>query len=124
MINALAGYEWIISDDFTIELSGKYTLAGGSPYTPIDLEKSAERGNTYLIEQEAYSLRNSDYSRLDFRIDFRQNLSDWSIISYFSIENALNTQNILMRTYDTNNDAINKVYQLGIFPVGGVRIEF
>lgn len=124
VFNALAGYEWIISEDFTIEFSGKYTVVGGNPYTPIDIAKSAERNGTYYLDEKAYSLRNSDYSRLDIRIDFRQNLNNIAIISYFSVENLLNTDNVLMRIFDGKENQVETVNQLGLFPIGGVRVEF
>jgi hypothetical protein len=124
VFNALAGYEWLISDDFSIEFSGKYTVVGGNPYTPIDMEESSLKNGTYYIDSKAFSLRNSDYSRLDIRIDFRQNLKNMAIISYFSVENLLNTENTLMRVYDAKNDEVEMINQLGLFPIGGIRIEF
>lgn len=48
----------------------------------------------------------------------------FAVISYFSAENLLNHKNVLMRIWDANNQKEKIVYQLGIFPVGGFRIEF
>lgn len=124
IFNILGGYEWIISNNQTLEFSVKYTHANGSPYTPINIEKSREKQGTYRDYSETFSMRNDDYKKLDIKIDFRQNFTDWAIISYFSIENVLNTENILYRYYDVNNDRVNKVNQLGLFPIGGVRFEF
>lgn len=122
--NLLAGYELVISPTFSLEFSGKYTIAGGTPYTPIDFEESALRNGTYYDEENAYSERKPNYSRFDIRIDFRQNLEKISIISYISAENMFNQENILTYQYNKRNNSRKEIYQMGFFFVGGVRIEF
>jgi hypothetical protein len=122
--NVLAGYEWKISEDFTIEFSGKYTIAGGAPYTPIDEKLSAERNYTTWDTQNAFSKRKPNYSRADIKIDFRQNFNGWSMISFVSVENLLNTQNVLDYSWDVKTQKVKELYQLGLFPIGGVKIEF
>ena len=124
VINLLSGYEWVINPDFTLEFSGRYTRTGGAPYTPIDLEESREKNSTKYAKELAYTLRNSPYSRLDMRIDFRNNFESFSIISYISAENVLSTENIYLRYYSRSSNSVKEVYQLGFFFVGGFRIEF
>jgi len=124
IFNILAGYEWIISPTFAIEFAGRYTIAGGSPYTPIDIQKSNNFSQTYYLDNQAFSLRNPNYHRMDIRIDFRDNHKTFAIISYISVENVLNHQNILLRIWDKKNQKEKIVNQLGVFPVGGLRIEF
>ena len=124
IFNVLGGYEYVISPTLTIEFSGKFTAAGGSTRSPIDIAKSIERNNTYYIDSELYSLRNPNYSKFDFRIDFRQNFKGWSLISFFSVENLLNQKNVLIYQFDKINKVEKPVYQLGMFPIGGLKIEF
>jgi hypothetical protein len=124
IFNILTGYEWKVSETFTIEFAGKYTLAGGAPYTPIDVEKSTRLKRTYYLDKDSYTSRKPDYSRCDLRIDFRQNLKNMSIISFVSIENLFDTENVLEYQWDVNNNKIKTVKQLGIFPIGGFKIEF
>ncbi len=124
IFNILSGYELIISPSFTLEFSIKWTLAGGGPYTPIDMEKSRERGQTMYLDEEAFTLRKPDYSRFDLRIDLRHNMEGVSVISFFSLENVFNKENVLMYQYNARNDIVETIPQLGIFPVGGVRVEF
>ncbi len=123
-VNLLAGYEWVITPTFTIEFSGRYTIVGGGPYVPIDLEESRAHGETRREESEAYSVRSPNYSRTDFRIDFRENFDGFAIVSYVSAENVFNKQNVYDYQYDSNDDRIEAVSQLGFFFVGGFRIEF
>lgn len=122
--NILAGYEWKISPTFTIDFSGKYTLAGGAPYTPVDLERSRLLHRTQYDESRWFGERRPNYSRFDLKIDFRHDLDGLSIISFVSVENILNTKNLQERMYNAQRDRIQDVYQLGIFPVGGIKVEF
>lgn len=124
IFNILAGYDWQVNETFVIEMSAKYTLAGGAPYTPIDVEKSKQLNSTYYLDSEAYSLRNDNYNRFDIKINFRQNFDNFAIISYVSVENLLNNENILMYIWDVKNEKIKRVNQLGVFPIGGFKIEF
>jgi hypothetical protein len=124
IVNVLAGYEWKITETFAIEFAGRYARAGGAPRTPIDLERSRRFGATIRNTNLAFSERNPDYERIDFRIDFRQNFNGFAIISYFSMENLLNRKNILSQSYNPLRDRVEEVGQLGRFLIGGFRIEF
>lgn len=122
--NLLAGYEWKISPSFAIEFAGRYTIAGGAPYSPVDIERSRINNTTYFSDKDAFSLRMPNYSRIDLRIDFRNNFENFSLISYLSFENILNHNNVLMYIYDAKNVSTKTLYQLGTFFVGGFKIEF
>ncbi len=130
IVNLLAGYEWKLSPTFSIEFSGKLTLAGGAPYTPIDtvqarqFNASGEFGPQYYDESRAFGVRYPDYKRLDLKVEFRQNLGSVSMIWFATAENALNTKNILTYAWDARKNQIVAINQLGIFPYGGFRIEF
>jgi len=124
ILNILGGYEVVISPSFSIEISGKYTIAGGAPYTPIDVERSILTKETKFIDSLAYSLRNDPYSRFDIRIDFRNNFKNLALVSYLSIENMFNSRNIWFRWFNQQKGAVTEIPQLGFFFVGGIRIEF
>ena len=124
VFNLLAGYEWKLSETHSLDFSGKYIIAGGVPYTPVDPEKSKEASRTEHLEDEAFSLRYDDYSKFDIKVEFRHNYPGFAIISFISAENIFNQNNPLMYLYDVKNDNIKRVNQLGTFIVGGFRIEF
>ena len=122
--NVLGGYEWKISEGFSIDMSGKFTWAGGAPYTPVDLDRSRLYNSTVLDDDSFFAERDDNYSRADVRIDFRQNFKGWSMSTFLSIENVLNTSNVLARLYDAQEDRVKVEHQIGFFPIGGFRIEF
>jgi hypothetical protein len=130
IVNLLAGYEWKLSPTFSIEFSGKLTLAGGAPYTPVDTARaklfngSGQFGPQYLDDSRAYAVRYPDYKRLDVKIEFRQNLGSVSIVGFVTAENALNAKNILQYAWDAHKNEVVAINQLGIFPYGGLRVEF
>ncbi len=124
VLNLLAGYEIMLSDAMTLSLSGKYILAGGPPYSPIDTARSDAEGYTYYIDEQAYSMRKPDYSKIDAKIELRHNMQGVAVISFFSFENIFSRQNVLSYQYDDIENEIETVYQPGFFFVGGVRVEF
>lgn len=122
--NILAGYEWKLSESFSIEFSSKFTYAGGATYTPIDLDSSRFYGNTRYDEKNPYSLRNKPFRRLDIRIEFKNNFDGLALSAFFLIDNVLDAKNIERRFYRKATDSIDEINQYGFFPVGGFRIEF
>jgi hypothetical protein len=122
--NVLAGFEWRVSHLFTMEYSAKYSVAGGAPYVPIDVEKSKRSNQTSYLDVEAFSVRKPMYNRLDLKIDFRFNYSDFSLVSFVSAENLLNASNVLEYQWSIPKQQVETVYQLGLFLLGGVRVEF
>ncbi len=122
--NILAGYEWKVSDNFSIEVSTKFTYAGGAPYTPIDLDSSRKYHDTRYDESNPYSQRNSPFRRLDVRIEFKNNFDGWSLSGFFLVDNVLDSKNIERRYFRNATDQVEEIYQYGFFPVGGFRIEF
>ena len=124
ILNLLAGYEWKISDRFTIEFSGKLTIAGGAPYTAVDTLTSSIRNTTVYLHADDFSLRYPDYSRFDIKIDFRHNMNFVSIIGFISAENLFNRKNVSQYYYDLKDRKVKPVYQYGLFPIGEVKVEF
>lgn len=126
VFNALGGYELEVGKQKNkfVSFDLKYTLAGGNRYTPIDLEQSKIQGKAVLIEQEAFSRKLKDYSRFDIKISYKTNRKKTSQSIFIVIENIFDTKNILRESYNKKLQAVQKEYQLGLFPYGGYRIEF
>jgi hypothetical protein len=124
ILNLLAGYEWKAGPRFSMEFGVRFTLAGGRRMTPIDLDSSRAYGWTWEDQTRAYAETFPDYIRLDSRIDFRHNFESWSLVWYVSTLNTFGRKNILRYFYDAGEDRIDYETQLGLIPVGGIRVEF
>lgn len=126
VFNTLMGYELGIgrNKNRSISLDVKYTQAGGNRYTPMDLEKSNIAGTAVYIENEAFSKKFKDYSRFDLKLTYKTNRKKTSQSLFMSVENILDTDNILRQSFNRDTKSIQTEYQFGLFPYGGFRIEF
>jgi hypothetical protein len=122
--NLLAGAEWKIAGASTIAASFKWTIAGGAPYTPVDLPRSRLFGGTYFNLDSAYTLRNPVYEKLDIRVELRSDFSGWSLIAFVTVENLFDHLNAQERRYNPRLDRVDLISQLGRLPYGGFRLEF
>lgn len=114
ILNASFGYrigkEW--------EISGKFRLAGGRPYTPINPLTGSEDYTEYN------SLVLPAYHRLDLRAEKKWYFSKWTLTTYIDIQNIYNRKNIYQYRWDMFKKEIVKNENLGILPSIGVSAEF
>jgi outer membrane receptor for ferrienterochelin and colicin len=74
----------------------KWRFVGGLPYTPFDLEKSANIqawnaiGQPYLDYTQLNGLRYDAFHQLDLRVDKNFFFDRWSLMLYLDIQNAYN----------------------------------
>ncbi|MBK8362264.1 MAG: TonB-dependent receptor [Bacteroidetes bacterium] len=124
--NLLAGAEFNLDPNKrkVLTLNGKFTVAGGKRYVPIDLERSISNNEAEYNYDEAYKNKYSDYSRLDAKIGFKLNgkkvTQEWA----FDIQNILATKNVFQKVYNPTTRSIQTEYQLGFFPMMTYRILF
>ena len=77
----------------------KWRFAGGLPYTPYDLETSANiqawdaNGQPYFDYTRQNTLRFKPFHQLDLRIDKNLFFDKWSLMLYLDIQNLYNFQN-------------------------------
>lgn len=85
------------------DLGVKYRYAGGTPYTPFDLNSSQQNYLTLGTGVLDYNLLNtqrlSAYSQLDLRIDKRINFKRTALNLYADIQNVLGNQNANLPKY-------------------------
>ena len=72
----------------------------------------------------AYQERYDDYYRLDTRFTFKIDRAKFNIELAIDIQNITSHKNIFMETFDATNNEIKKDYQLGLFPLLLLRIQF
>ncbi|MCZ2357665.1 MAG: TonB-dependent receptor [Bacteroidia bacterium] len=124
VINILGGYEFKVNAKVSFDINVKYVLAGGRPYTPYDETLSAFMQLGIPDYEQYLAKRYPNYERFDARISSKINLKKTSIMIFFSVENIFNRKNILDEYYEYKSKQIKTQYQLGFFPVGGIRAEF
>ncbi len=92
------------------ELSGRFLFSGGAPYTPYDLEASAQKANWDANKQGVpdYSRLNSertaDFHQLDVRITKQFYFNRWSIELYLDIQNLYGYKVRLRDNFDVLRD--------------------
>lgn len=131
VINALTGKEYNISNwfktttkRFNLIFDIKTTWAGGQRYTPINVEKSMEKGRRIYFDKLAYSEQYKDYFRTDFRVALRQNSKKVTMEWAIDVQNIFNTNNIYRKNFNTQTGEVSDIYQLGILIVPQFRLEF
>ncbi len=129
ILNVLFGKEWKIGKTKQNALTFDMRLAnaGGRYYTPIDLEATrANFGREVFDRENAFSLQNDPYFRLDTKFGIRLNSKKRNISQQFYIDfqNVTNQENIFIRRYNSSRDEIVESNQIGFFPDILYRLEF
>ncbi|OEK04379.1 TonB-dependent receptor [Roseivirga misakiensis] len=129
VFNALFGKEWKFGKDNrnAWTLDSKFTLAGGNPFTPIDIDATrANSGREVGFENRAFSENIGDYYRWDLKFGVRINSKKRNISHQFFIDlqNLTNRKNEFIQRYNEVTDQINTVEQIGFFPDIMYRIQF
>lgn len=114
VINISGGYklgkEW--------EISTKFRIAGGRPYSPINPIDGS-------IDYSKYnSLTLPLYHRLDLRAEKRWFFSNWTLTTYIDVQNVYNRQNIYEYRWDSYKNEIVTSRNIGILPSVGISAEF
>ena len=125
--NLIAGKEFIVgnpSKNKVLFLNTKLVLIGGKRYSPIDLQKSIEKGTAVIDESNPFSVKGDDIFRLDFSVGVRRNRSRTSTEWKFDVQNILNNQTVVGEYYVHATESIVRVTQLGILPTLSYRISF
>lgn len=112
------------NSQYSLKFDVKFTLAGGSRYTPIDLQASALAKRAVYVDESAYSEQFEPYYRLDLSMTFR--MSSGRITQEFmaSCQNVTDKQNPLYNQYNPDENRLVNVNQLGIYPLLQYKILF
>jgi hypothetical protein len=96
----------------------RFSMHGGLPYTPIDLEASKLAGQEVLLEDQAYSERLGLYKRIDVRIGARFNHPRKRISHhiYVVVQNVAMFRNDFDVRYNPRTEEIVKTQQFGLIP--------
>ncbi|MBN2892996.1 MAG: TonB-dependent receptor [Bacteroidales bacterium] len=124
VLNFLAGYCYDINTNNSISLNFKTVAAGNKRYIPIDLEASELAGAEIPDYSQAYKPQYDPYFRLDGRISYNVNFKKVDAEIAFDVQNITNNKNIMMQSYDPYSNQLRTDYQLGLFYVFLIRVQF
>ncbi len=128
VLNLLGGREFALgkSGRHFLTLDTKFTMAGGRPFTPVDLAASQLAGEEVLKEDEAFSDRLDDYLRWDVKFGFRINSArrKMSQTFFLDFQNVTNNENIFTIRYNPVQNDVGRINQIGFFPDVLYRLEF
>lgn len=125
--NALAGYETKLMQMENKQMIGFNiggTYAGGTPYIPIDLEKSREAGTRVYDMEKAFEFKLPDYFRADLQLVYKNNKPGHSIEWRLDIRNVTNRRNAAFYAYDAEQKTVQLRKQRGLLPILAYRVEF
>ncbi len=124
--NLLAGKEWRVGKSKTNIFAANIKLlaAGGNRTTPIDLEKSREKGRTERDWSRSYSEQLPTYFRTDLRVSYTKNKRRTTSTISLDIQNVTNRLNAFDRYYNKKEDRVKLITQTGMLPILNYRLEF
>jgi len=124
--NFLAGKEWRVGKSKTNIFAANIKLlaAGGNRTTPIDLEKSREKGRTERDWSRSYSEQLPAYFRTDLRVSYTKNKKRTTSTISLDIQNVTNRLNAFDRYYNKKEDRVKLINQTGMLPILNYRLEF
>ena len=106
------------------EFSARWIFAGGVPYTPFQLERSAELNRAVLDDSRVNQERLANYHSLNVRFDRRFHFSGSNLIVYLSVWNAYNRKNVASHYWNEINRSPDLIYQWSALPIFGLEYEF
>ncbi|MBI2841092.1 MAG: TonB-dependent receptor [Acidobacteria bacterium] len=106
------------------EYSMRWIVAGGRPYTPIDVDASAKAGTEILDTGRTNALRMPAYHSLNLRFDRRFYFDRSNLTVFLSVWNAYNRKNVAQYYWNQFERRTDERYQWSIVPVGGLEYEF
>ena len=120
LLSAIGGYrpsqKW--------ELSARWTYIGSRPFTPIDVTRSSQAGQTILDGARYNSERLPAFHSFYVRMDRRIFLNSLTIVTFVEMWNAYNRSNVETIYWNRNTGQPDELNQFSILPVGGFTIEF
>jgi hypothetical protein len=128
LFNLTGGKEWSRQNRRgrykILGINSRLAYIGGFRATPIDAEASRSAGETVYITEQAFTLKQDDYFRIDLRIYYKTNKPGFSSTLSLDIQNLTNRQNAAFSYYDAQKNQTVVKTQLGIIPILNYRVEF
>jgi hypothetical protein len=104
--------------------SALWRYAAGRPYTPYDVAASIKAKTGRLDRTQTNAVTYSDYHRLDVRAERLFLPGRMAVTVFAEVINLYDRDNILMYDWSNTLKAPAPIYQWGITPVAGIRVQF
>lgn len=124
IFNLTTGKEWEYSKNRMLGASIRLIWLGGFYETPIDEKASQQAGMAVYKVTEAFTIKQPDYFRPDFRIYLKKSKQRYSRTLALDMQNVAGYKNTAYSYYDVLQKKIVKQYQLGLIPILSYRWEF
>ena len=129
IFNATAGKEWKWDKldknrGVILGVNARFVYLGGFKDTPIDVAASRAAQQTIYKIDEAFTIDQKDYYKLDLRVYWKRNKTRYNTMLALDIQNVTNAENIAYSYYDTQQETIVEKNQLGLIPILTYRVEF
>lgn len=114
-----------LGNNWDVSLKGYY--GSGFPYTPKTAIKDESTGLWNWQSGKIHSADLPDYKRIDFRISKIFKLSNFDLITFVDVSNALNFRNVQRYEYETpgfTKPEAEEILLWPIIPSFGIRVEF
>ncbi len=105
------------------QVSARWIVAGGAPFTPFDEVESTDEGSGILDTDAVHSDRLPTYHSLNIRYDRRFFFKRASLTTYLSIWNTYGRRNISGYVWDNAAASPKSLEQWGLLPIFGVELE-
>lgn len=125
--NFLIGKEFPIGDESknkSIAINAKITFAGGTRFTPIDLESSIAENKTVFEMDEYMENRGDNIFKADMSISYRRDRKKTTHELKFDVQNITNNQAVVYEYFDHSKNEIEQASQWTIFPNIIYTIQF
>lgn len=117
LFNVLGGYH----PSHGWELSGRWSIAGGAPYTPFDLAASAELNRKVLDPSRVNAARYPTYHSLNLRVARQIVFRGSAMTAYLEVWNAYGRTNVADYYWNEVKNAPDKHTQWGFLPLIGME---
>jgi hypothetical protein len=120
LLNVVGGYK----PSHGWELSGRWSVAGGAPYTPFDATASRALNSGIIDASAVHAERYPAYHALNLRLDRRSVFRGSALTTSLSLWNVYGHQNVSAFYWNEVDNQLGTAYQWGFFPVLAMEWEF
>lgn len=117
-------FNWGKKRRVTFGAGGKFTLAGGKRYSPLDTLASIAADDEVPVDSLRNSLQFPTYFRFDIKLYYRINAKHVTHEIGFDFVNVTNQRNLLRLQYVGGTQLFTEATQIGFLPIFYYRVDF